>query len=244
MGKAIKNIAKYFILAFLQVITLAAFGQNEIKIPPDFVETIPTNDFSEKWRILNSSENEFVVKIINGKLEVEQFHGVADCELKIPGGTLIGINRGEFGGELDFKPDNNSKDTLKIVPGARVNFLFNFRNKIYFMAGLCHMGFSNGALYQLEQTKDGFNYNKLVDFGDCPEAFSIDRDRFLVVTDKNFFIINGLKKEIVLSKAFWTGLYPNSIAVVDENNVFIGMRGGIAKLNLETKVLKFYESIK
>lgn len=39
----------------------------------------------------------------------------------------------------------------------------------------------------------------------------------------------------------WDGLLPNSIAVLDEENIFVGMQGGVVKLNLLNNETKFYK---
>ena len=53
-----------------------------------------------------------------------------------------------------------------------------------------------------------------------------------------------MQKELIFQDTFWSSLYPNSIAVLDDKNVFIGMRSGIVKLDLTTKTLKFYKNDK
>ncbi|MGI4728463.1 MAG: hypothetical protein ACRYGB_07815 [Janthinobacterium lividum] len=64
---------------------------------------------------------------------------------------------------------------------------------------------------------------------------------FFVATGKNFYIIQNSKKKLVFKDAFWDGIYPNSIAILDERNVFLGIRGGVVKLDLTDKTVKFYE---
>ena len=75
-------------------------------------------------------------------------------------------------------------------------------------------------------------------------AFAIYKDKFLIATFENFYIVQDFKKEIVFEKMFWRGLAPNSIAVLDDKNVFIGITSGIIKLDLTEKILKFYKNDK
>ncbi|QZK91723.1 hypothetical protein K5V07_14905 [Flavobacterium sp. CHNK8] len=84
----------------------------------------------------------------------------------------------------------------------------------------------------------------LLDFGDAPQAFTIYKDKFLVATYGSFFTIQNFKKELVFKKIFWNGLYPNSIAVADDKNVFVGIRSGIVKIDLKEKSFKFYKYTK
>jgi hypothetical protein len=75
-------------------------------------------------------------------------------------------------------------------------------------------------------------------------AFSIYQDKFLIATHERFYVVKDFKKELIFQDTYWSDLYPNSIAVFDDKNVFIGMRGGIVKLDLTTKTFKFYKNDK
>ena len=92
-------------------------------IPKEFVETIPPKAGSDEWYPLNYSDNEFGVKIIDGKLDIKKVREVNKCDLKIAGGTLIGINNGEWGGQLTFKPDDTTKKAIDIKRG-NIKFIF------------------------------------------------------------------------------------------------------------------------
>jgi hypothetical protein len=106
------------------------------------------------------------------------------------------------------------------------------------------MGYSGGAIFELDTTNNKFTYSKLVDFDDAPEAFTIFQDKFLIATHERFYIVEDFKKALIFENTFWSSLYPNSIAVIDDKNVFIGMRSGIVKLDLTSKTLKFYKNDK
>jgi hypothetical protein len=211
-----------------------------VSIPKNFVETIPPDVGSDEWYSLNRSNNEFGVSIINGKLKIKKVREAYKCELKITGGMLIGINRGEWGGQLSFKPADTTKKAIDIKSG-NIKFIFNFKNKIYFIEGLTHMYINNGAIFELDTKDNKFTFTKLIDFDDAPGAFTIYKDEFLIATYKNFYIVRNFKKELVFKKTFWSGLYPNSIAVLDDKNVFVGIISGIVKLDLTNKTLKFYK---
>jgi hypothetical protein len=165
------------------------------------------------------------------------------CELKIIDGTLVGENNGEWGGQLTFKPKDTTKKALEIKRG-NIKFIFSFKNKVYFIEGLAHMSYSEGAIFELNTTNNNFTFTKLIDFDDAPEAFTIYKDKFLIATHKNFYIVEDFKKELVFKEVFWNSLYPNSIAVIDDKNVFLGIRSGIVKLDLTTKTFKFYKNDK
>jgi len=233
----------FFILTLLTFYSLTSCGQTQVFIPKEFVETVPPKVGSSEWYPLNHSRNEFAVKIIDGKLEIKKGDEVNECELNISEGKLVGVNRGEWGGTLTFMPTDTTKSKVQIKSG-NIKFIFTFKDKMYFIEGLAHLSMSSGALYELENTNDNFTYKKLIDFEDAPEAFTIYQDKFLIATHENFYVVKDFKKELLFKNTFWSSLYPNSIAVFDEKSVFLGIRGGIVKLDLKTKTLKFYKNDK
>lgn len=232
---------KYSTVFILFVTCFVSYSQNNQYISKDFVETIPPKVESEEWYPLNHSSNEFGVNIINGKLEIEKTKVSQKCTLKIKDGTLVGIDGGEFGGQLFFEPDDKTKSIIKINRG-NVRYIFNYKDKTYFILGYNHMIISTGALFELERINNEFTFKMLIDFDDAPQAFTIYKNKFLIATHKNFFVVVDLKKELVFENLFWEGLYPNSIAAMDDNNVFVGIRGGIVKLDLIQKTLKFFKN--
>jgi hypothetical protein len=229
------------LLIILPVLSLITQAQVTTSIPSAFIETIPPKVLSKEWSLLNQSRNEFAVKISNNKLEIKKISKTTRiCELKITDGLLIGINRGEYGGQLTFRPTDTTKKSIEIKQG-NVKFIFSFENKIYFIEGLAHATSSEGALFELRKTKRSFKFKKLIDFDDAPEAFTIHNDQFLIATHKKFYIVKDFNKELLLKETFWDCLYPNSIAVIDDQNVFIGIRSGIVKLDIADKTFKFYK---
>lgn len=233
----------FFILASLVAFMLTSCGQAAVSIPKEFVETNPPKPGSSEWYSLNHSKNEFEVEIVNGKLKIENADRVHACELSISNGKLVGVNRGEWGGTLTFVPYDTLKSTVEIKSG-NIKFIFLFKDKIYFIEGLAHLSASIGALYELDSTHDSFTFTKLIDFDDAPEAFTIYQDKILIATHERFYVIKDFNKELIFQDMFWSSLYPNSIAVLDDKNVFIGMRSGIAALDITTRSLKFYKNEK
>ena len=229
----------FITLTFPTLFTITSCGQSTVTIPREFVETVPPQTGSDEWYPLNYSHNEFGVKIIDGKLDIKKVKEANNCDLKIKGGILIGINRGEWGGQLTFKPEDTTKKIVDIKRG-NIIFIFNFKGKIYFIEGLAHGSYSGGAIFELNITDNNFTFTKLIEFDDAPEAFTIYNDKFLIAAHESFYVVEDFKKELVFKETFWYSLYPNSIAVLDDKNVFIGIRSGIVKLDLTTRTMKFY----
>ncbi len=218
---------------------LTACGQKKIIIPANFIETPKPRTLGLEWQALNQSENEFKVENIEWNLKVSEDTGTTNTMLDISGGTLVGINKGEFGGLLKFVPDEKLQEDILIKKG-NIKFIFKFKDRIYFIEGLAHMGYRGGALFRLEIQNNGFTWSKLIDFNDAPEAFTIYQNNFLIAAHQSFYIVEDLKKKLIVNNAFWRSLYPNSIAAFNDHNIFIGIRGGIIKLDLTTKAVRFF----
>ena len=101
------------------------------------------------------------------------------------------------------------------------------------LEGLAHMGTNRGQLIQISRGKDGpWKSKPLVDLGDAPAAAAQDKDgNLLVVTYERLLRVRPDNRfDILIDKAFWAGLYPNSIVIEPEGDIDIGMRFGVARL--------------
>ncbi|KFC23663.1 hypothetical protein [Epilithonimonas lactis] len=227
------NQFSFLLLLFI----VSCTNQKSISIPENFSENKIPKLYSDEWYILNNSNDDYLVKNENGKLVVEKTKYRNSSKLNILGGNLIGENGGEWGGKLSFKSNDNSLPVKKIKSGNIVQ-IFKFQKKIFFIEGLAHLSTSEGELYELNP-KD-FSYKKLIDFEDAPEAVTTYKDKIFIASHQNFYEIENFKKTKIFEKEFWGSLYPNSIAVFDEENIFLGMRSGIVKINLNTKKIEFF----
>ena len=220
-----------------------SYGQ--FKLSTDFIKVKPPKFGTNEYFFFNHSANgEFGVEITSGELEIKKVRYHDTCELKIPSGKLIGIDHGEFsGGKLLFVPSDTAQ-SVTTIKYCNVGFVFIYKNKIHFMEVNGGPGFSDGTLYMLDTTNQTFSCKELIYFDDVPCAYATYNDKLLVATDKRFYVVTDYNTHLVIDNAFWTGMYPNSIAVKDDENIFLGMRGGIAKLNLTTKVVQLYKHSK
>lgn len=225
---------KKLLIVVVLYFCLYCTGQ-EIKIPENFTEhSIPKVE-SPEWFVLNHSKDCYAVKKDNGKLIVEKTsYYKKDSELEIEDGKLIGENKGEFGGALYFLPKKDKEKMVKIKFGNIVD-IFRFQNKIYFTEGSGIWG----SLYQLKK-KSVFTYNKIESFGDALEAVTVFDDSIYIASYDGFYKVADEKAILIFRKQFWENLYPNSVVVFDEENIFMGIRSGIVKLNLVKKTINFY----
>ncbi|MBK1894720.1 hypothetical protein [Chryseobacterium paridis] len=205
----------------------------EIKIPDNFSEhSIPEVE-SEKWSILNHSKDCYAVKKENNRLIVEKTsYYKENSVLEIEEGKLIGENKGEWGGALYFQPKKDKEKIVEIKFGNIVD-IFQFQNKIYFTEGSGIWG----SLYEL---KKDFTYKRIESFGDALEASTVFNDIIYIASHHGFYKVVNEEAITIFRNQFWSNLYPNSVAVFDEENIFIGMRSGIVKLNLVKNTVNFY----
>ena len=231
-----ENKIVYVILIIL-CINLTSCAHSEV--PENFKEVKIPKENSEEIRKLNYSQNVYKVKYENHKLKVDKFIGSRNTELKINSGILKGFNHGEWGGKLSFQPNDNRENEIEIKTG-NIKFIFNYKNKIYFIEGLAHESITEGFLYELQIEGNKFSYKKIIDFGDSPEAYIIFDNNIYVASYQSFCKIENLKMKIIYKDEFWGSLYPNSIALKNEEKVYVGIRGGIIELNLKTKTKKLY----
>jgi len=218
-------------------------AQDLFNLDKDFTITeIPTSD--KELNMLNMSiDFEFKVKIVNGKLEIQKFEstGVKDTiKFDVSNGKLLGANRGEFGGGLFFEEFNNPNK--QVIFYGNINSIFYYQNKICVLNGLAHgMGPHDGQLFTLKAIKNKFKYKKVISFNSVPEVYYIFNNKIFIVSHDGFFVVKNFKIKKSLRNQFWEGLYPNSIAVLDEENIFIGIRGGVVKLNILNNEIIFYK---
>ncbi len=196
-------------------------------------------DNHEFWLTMNHSDYEVAVEIENGGLKLAEpkfdkpFYELEDGKLEI-------INNGEFGGALNFIPNEHPSDTIEIwnVP---INYIFNFKGEIYFVVGIAHMMDSGGAIFKLNRKGDQFTYEEVVRLDSAPEAISVYKDMILIASHRMFTVVENFEKNNIVKEAFWRSLYPNSITVKNEEEVYIGMRDGYSKLSLNSKKVKYFK---
>jgi hypothetical protein len=236
-----KYIIIYYLLMFI-VFTLSNCGKSE-KIPKDFIQTaLPKNDSNEK-RELNYSKKVFSVEISENTFKIDSVTHNYYSELKIPSGTLKGKDNGEWGGKIEFI-SNNKNEQIVLIKEGNVKFIFQINNKIYFIEGLAHMSFNEGELFELQYSGSKFSYKSILKFEDCPEAISIYDNKIYIAGYGNFYVVDNFKKKIIFKNEFWSDLIPNSVAVVNEKEIYLGIRGGIIKLDLDKNNVLFYKYIK
>ena len=269
--KNILNRAFYPLLVIIISFNCSAqtYSSNDfVKIP------VPVAEGAEWLRYNQSMLSPFAVSTVKGELKINKWEYTPTNIYRLPEGTLLAIDMGEFGGGLYYKPDDSTKTRFYVngkltdvnaklayfrltmkdknigkgkyleVCGGHVAKFFTYRDSLYYIDGLDHMGFDHGSLCRVEFKGDSFNVVKLFSFDDSPHAVCVYKDKILIATFKEFYVIENWHKELIFDKLFWYGFNPESITVDDNENVYVGMFGFYAKIDLIKRTLDLYSYAK
>ncbi|MEO6905736.1 MAG: hypothetical protein ABI148_05200 [Ginsengibacter sp.] len=154
--------------------------------------------------------------------------------IEVDDGYLVSFWRGEFGGSL-YWFDKKGEARKKVARAMIVQFIRR-DDKIYAIAGLAHMGYSNGGIIELRKENGEWKLFDYVPLHDAPYAIDMDKQKnFIVVTSSHLFSVDQKKNvDTLVAKGFWDMLYPTSL-VVNKKQIFIGMRQGVYKFDLATR---------
>jgi len=216
------------------------YAQTSYNLEQDFnITEIPTSDEDFFYLAGISVGYNFKVKIVDDKLEIQKFEPRErkdTIEFNIPNGKLIATVRGLFFEEL------NQSNKQEIILNRTVQNIFYYQNKICVLTILLSgIPPREGQLFTLKAQKNKFKYKAIITFNSSPYAYDIFNKKIFIASHDGFFVVKNFKINKSLRKQFWEGLYPNSIAVLDEENIFIGIRGGIVKLNILKNEITFYK---
>ncbi|MEO8820097.1 MAG: hypothetical protein ABI374_04585 [Ginsengibacter sp.] len=243
----------------------------------DFEESPIPKSGSQEWHSLNNAtDREFTFSFDSGLLKISKAVYSSHVEYILKNGKLIGVDMGEFGGGLYYKPNdtlqnrifvnevdgkniqprwfgglmvprsNRIQEVLKnsfLLQSGNIKFIFSFNDSVYSMGGLAHMRFKGGYIFKIRNKGDSFYISHILNLDDAPAAMSIHDDHIYVATSGGFFILDKkLNKKVIFNTIFWEGLYPTSVVVIDDKNIYVTFRGGYAKINSLNKEIHFYKA--
>lgn len=209
---------------------------NYIYYKKDFIDF--GSDIQSRDIDLNFPIHDIAVHLVANELELSETN-FENYFFELKDGKLEIINRGEFGGSLSFIPSDPALEK-KIIVESSIDFVFEYKSKIYFIAGSSHGYDQGGIIFELIREKEEFKYSKKLDLDSAPKAMAIYRDKILIAGCQMFTIIEDFKKDNIIENSVWQSLHANSIAIKNENEVYVGMRGGYAKLSMKTKKIAYY----
>jgi hypothetical protein len=187
----------------------------------------------EMMDTLNRTYLPFKTPVPKSYSKMEEFSGKRSF-IKVDDGYLVAFWRGEFGASL-FWFSNDGTTYYKINGASAVQFIKR-GNEVYAIKGLAHLNMSSGSLLKISFENNKWTASKYLELPFAPYAVSLDSNNdFIIVTSDNLIKVNRKKRiKALLKTDFWQGLYPTS-SVIEGEYIYIGMRKGVYKFNLQTK---------
>ncbi len=165
----------------------------------------------------------------------------------VPGGWLLASDFGEWGGDIYWLSENGKRQH-KIYGENVGSFVQNAHGDLFALTGLSHMGLSTGGVLRLipvgtkgdKSVHDMTNaaapwkVKVLADLQEKAYVAVAEKDGSLLVVTRDRLVRvspDGTVRNLV-EKAFWGGLYPNSLVSGDAGRLYIGMRHGVARIAL------------
>lgn len=208
---------------------------------PDTIQTNLGYFVSKAGEINNycfEGSPEFAVNIADGKLNISKAIKMSKFvtrNLKVQGGTFVGIDQGEWGGNLQYYPDLKNRKPFLIIKKP-ISAIIQHMNKVYFFAGV-----NEGGLYELIHSGDTFIYKQLYHFNeDPPLLVSVFHDRLYIATFSSIYLYNSEKMTKIISNAHWV-VRANSMVILSNRMILLGFCNGLVKVNSQKKSVIFYE---
>ena len=152
---------------------------------------------------------------------------------KVDNGYLVGFNKGEFGGSLYWFSENG--DSSYQISREIVIYIFEYKKNIYMASGLFHMNQDRGRINEMIFADNKWKVDQGVELPSKPDIIMPYKDRMLIITTRTILFFDGTNNfDFVKKDGFWDVLYPQS-AVISNDDLFVGMRGGVYKINLSSK---------
>jgi len=239
------------LLAIFTLATLLIIGNpiDDLKVsePPTKEQAQKLNQSNEEFEVYLNPDNrveyrDYDYKKVKGvelpfkiipNIDDKYAFGGRQVNLKIENGWLVGFDKGEWGGNLFWFNEKGSQ--YEKITSGNIKNIFEINGKIYVTEGLAHLSMSDGQIFQIERENNKWIIEKKVDLQTAPYATTLTKDNeFLIVTSKSLLKVNkNFEIETLIEEGFWRAyLYPNSIQI-SEQYIYIGMRGGILKTQLD-----------
>jgi hypothetical protein len=144
---------------------------------------------------------------------------------------LVGVNRGEFGGAIEWHGDGTK--TVAIVAADNPVAFIARRAHVFVFAGLAHLAIDEGHVLELTETNGGkWSFKTILDLGSAPNAvLSLASGEVVVLTTTGLVSVDLNKMVIwrLFQNSRWGYLYANSIAQLS-GSVFVGARRAVIRL--------------
>jgi len=188
---------------------------------------------------INGKKNDLPFEIESRKPEKNQefyrpFAGTRTV-LQLDDGYLVGFNNGEFGGSLNWFSADGKANYLIARPNLQQ--FIQRDGKIYAIEGLFHMSLNLGSILQIEKKGEKWSASNYLSLPSAPRAITVNNNKHFLIASASALLSIDDKLNITTLYSNTNWLYylsPNSI-VYHNNTVYVGMRGGVFKYQLNTK---------
>lgn len=198
-----------------------------------------------EWQGLEDRFDSWHVNYVNGvKVSIDKSQGVEGRyyfgTLTVSGGFLLNVYTREWGGAVYFYPNGDRTKKYKVADGYIWSF-YKMNNENFALEALPFGKIPDGKILKLKKSFNKWISIERTKIGDVPFCNTfIDNNTILLVTNgKIIKLVNNDIKETLIDNAFWKGLYPNSVTY-HNGYIYIGMRAGVAKINITNKKVKFF----
>jgi len=156
-----------------------------------------------------------------------------NISLSLAGGRLIGTNRGEWGGVLEWEPKGTSRRTV-VLKGNPVAFVSSTHG-VFLAEGLAHGGMPRGQLLEFIPAGGTWTAQQIIDFRDAPRVVALVGPATLLVQTMKSVMEIDLGKRIattLFTNERWSYVHGNSVARLPSGSILIGMGRGVIVLSL------------
>lgn len=144
-------------------------------------------------------------------------------------GWLVGFDAGEFGGGLWWfgRDGRHAKKLLS----QNVHAIYKTPDGVFVLAGLAHLSLDNGEIEQFVETPDEISLRFIANLGGSPEASTVQPDgQVLVATMHSVVLVDHVGKIHEIYKSGEGLVYPTSVVVDSQGNIFVAMRFFVLQL--------------
>jgi hypothetical protein len=143
-------------------------------------------------------------------------------------GKLVAWDWGEFGGGIQYISNDSLTDT--VFSERNIRFLLRHNNQTLAMGGVHHMSQHLGYVMSIDSGASGFQVTRLFSLAYPVDAFCTYQDSLFIVAHDQILLIHD-SVLIPIARAPHTA---TSLAMIDASNIYFGLNGAIARLDLLT----------
>lgn len=150
---------------------------------------------------------------------------------RVVDGWIIGFNAGEFGAGLWWYSPDGSKRVW--ISHDQIGGFFELAGALYALDGAGSMLPIGGFIQLIQDGSGQWRSVRMAALDDVPKAVTLDADGSFIAITRNRVIRIGPDKQIVdLVETSRLGFsLPNSVAVSDDESIYVGMHGGVMRLS-------------